>query len=196
MSYALLPRNEQFDPEQGNVERVKARVGLPLPFSNARLLIRIPKFKVILASIVCALLFLSVFKYAPPLRTIAPSLPGILRQDDSATWATSFRITPRLMIPTDGEPLPLKEGTLLARWPEDYPEAAKSLANNSKVPDISDPWPEKPWIASIWLSPERFPPGLHGQPHDALILPEAGQEHGERPVRTLSVDPGREGMAS
>jgi hypothetical protein len=185
MSYALLPRSDDGgDAESGFYERSKPRGTLPLspPFSNARLLIRTPKLRVILASIIITLLGLSVYKYAPIPRH-RYSQPHSSRGDDSDQWASTYRVGPRLpYIQEDGQPMPLKEGASPARWPEDYPEAASYIHENSRLRDVEDPWPEKPWIASIWLAPERFPSGLHAQPHNTTPLPEIGKELGRKPV--------------
>lgn len=187
MSYALLARDDAGDPEAGPPSLPKARGLLPSsqPFSNGRLLIRTtPRLKVLLAAITITLLGLSVYKYGPG-STFRPgvSLPPALREDDSDQWFSTYRVRPRLpFVQEDGEHAPLKEGTLPARWPQDYPEAATYLHENSILRDVKDPWPEKPWIASIWLAPERFPPGLQGQPHDSTPLPEIGKENGKKPV--------------
>ena len=68
-------------------------------------------------------------------------------------------------IQTDGEPVKPHRGAVEASWPEGYPKAASYHEANSVLRDVEDPWPEKPWIKNTWLSPSRFPDGLHGQPY-------------------------------
>ena len=68
-------------------------------------------------------------------------------------------------VQTDGEPAKLLRDAVEASWPEGYPKAASYLEANSVLRDVDDPWPEKPWIKDTWLSPSRFPDGLHGRPH-------------------------------
>lgn len=184
MSYALLPRDDAVDPELGAPELHKTRGPLPLtpPFSNARLLVRTPRLKVILASITLTLLGLSVYRFAPARKWNVYSIQ-LSEGDDSSEWSISYRVRPKLpFIQEDGEPAPLKVGSSPARWPQDYPEAAAYLHENSIIHDVTDPWPEKPWIAGIWLAPERFPPGLQGQPYDSTRLPEVGKEGSQKPV--------------
>ena len=67
-------------------------------------------------------------------------------------------------IQTDGEPAKPFRDAIEASWPEGYPTAASFLEANSVLRDAEDPWPEKAWIKKTWLSPSRFPDGLHGQP--------------------------------
>jgi hypothetical protein len=188
MSYALLPRTDDIvDPESGSLKRSRTSAGLPSspPFSNTRSLIRTPKLKLILSSIILTLLGLSVYKYSPVSRH-REFLPQSSRRDDSDLWSSTYRIGPQLpFIQEDGKPAPLKSGATLARWPQDYPEAASYIHDNSIIRDVTDPWPEKPWIASIWLAPERFPMGLHGQPYEEKPLPEFGKEKGVKPVSSL-----------
>lgn len=185
MSYALLPRSDDVvDPESGSLKRSNARRGLPMsPLSSGtRSLIRTPKLKVILASIILTLFGLSVYNFSTASRHMQ-LLPQSSRTDDSHLWSSSYHVGPQLpFIQEDGKHAPLKIGATAARWPQDYPEAASYIYDNSVIRDVVDPWPEKPWIAATWLAPERFPAGLHGQPIEEKPLPEFGREKGAKPV--------------
>lgn len=196
MSYALLPREGSPDVERGGPPQLRSspsrgRAGsspgglpLPPPFSNARQFVRSPRLKILLVSITGTLLVLSLFSYAPGQRSTY-SRPTVLLDygADSDRWHLDYRVRPQLhSIREDGEALPLKDGATAARWPEDYPEAVDNFRENGVLRSVRNPWPEKPWIASIWLAAERFPDGLHGLPHDPTPLPEMGKENGRKPV--------------
>jgi hypothetical protein len=83
-------------------------------------------------------------------------------------------------IQRDGDHIQPSDNAVLAQWPKDYREAAQNLAKNGHIPSSSNPWPQKPWLASIWLSPERFPDHLPRATEDLGILPPPGKEYGKK----------------
>ncbi|KAK9899350.1 glycoside hydrolase family 47 protein [Cystobasidium minutum MCA 4210] len=198
MSFALRPRYYQRverDPELGEEKSsetpTRLSFSLLLSSNNKRRLQHPRAFKAILAISTFCLIGFGLHRTGRAGQSLGEGgFLHLITGDDSDTWSDTYRIRPKLdFVEEDGESSLLKEGAEPGRWPQDYPEAASYLRKNSIIRDVKDPWPEKPWIASVWLAPERFPPGLHGQPYHNITLPELGNEKGQKPEPGLHDPP-------
>lgn len=149
MSYALLPAQpDELDdieasPKLGSsgTRRSSGQLATALRYLKRGN----PK---VLLSAASATVLLLIYTHLPESFSAAgygdPKWPS----SDSATYRAG---RPELAyIQKDGELVPPSQNATIASWPEDYPLASGYLRKNGVLPDVSDPWPERPSIAKIW----------------------------------------------
>lgn len=161
MSYAPLPRadkDEDLELAVLEADKLIADHDQAGPSSSPRspawdsarkrLLIRQPNARVVVGCAIGFLFVAGVWVFAPSSRILGAAQRFY---SNSQRYSTDWRQRPQLsFVRVDGETIDPLNNASIAKWPEAYPHAAKYLRDNGVLPDIVDPWPDKPWIAGIW----------------------------------------------
>jgi hypothetical protein len=143
MSYALLPRAEG---SQVDIEAIAFSPGSNKLRSRLRAVIRHFSSRLVLSGLLVTFLLIAYLaSYADYDELLPPYLLPSFPLDTSG-----YSLGELNYIKKDGVLTPPGRKTRIAKWPEDYAKQASYMEKHSRIPDVDDPWPEKPFIASTW----------------------------------------------
>lgn len=145
MSYALLPRAEG-NHDQVDVEAIAFSPGSSKLRSRLRAVARHFSSRLVLSGILVTFLLIA---YLASYTKYDEFLPTYL-QPNFRLDTSGYNVGELEYIKKDGVLGPPGRKARIAEWPEDYAKQASYLEKHSRTPDVEDPWPEKPYIASTW----------------------------------------------